>query len=312
MATIPLKKTVARAPERRRESTLSNWIDRHIHVIYPTPAIFMLFLLFVVPIAYTIYLSFHFWNFSPTRPPVFVGLENFVELIGERRFHRAIINTFYYTAIALPVQLVLGLALAMLFNLNFRGRGLLRTLLLFPMMATPVASMMGWRMMLTPDVGLFGLIGSWLKMPQFAPLASDTWIIPTMAGIDTWQWTPFVTLILMAGLASLPTEPFEAARIDGASAWQSFWYITLPLVRPFIIVAMLFRLIDTLKVFETIYVLTGWGTGASAETLNIYSFREGFEYYHMGYASALLVVFFFIILAFSLILVNLRRGRQWE
>ncbi len=312
MSTITLKKHAAQPATRPRMASWADFVDRRVHILYPAPALLVLFVLFVIPIAYTLYLSFHAWIFSPTRPPVFIGLENYVELIGERRFHRAIVNTFYYTALALPLQLVVGIAMALLFSQVFRGRGFLRTLFLFPMMATPVASMLGWRMMLAPDVGLFGLLSSWLKVPPFAPLASDTWIIPTMVGIDSWQWTPFVTIILMAGLASLPTEPFEAARIDGASPWQSFWYLTLPLLRPFIVVAMLFRLIDTLKVFETIYVLTGWGTGANAETLNIYAFREGFEYFHMGYASSLLVVFFMIILVFSLVLVQLRRGRQWE
>jgi multiple sugar transport system permease protein len=174
------------------------------------------------------------------------------------------------------------------------------------MMATPVASMIGWRMMLAPDVGLFGLLTQ-VGLPPLAPIASETWIIPTMALVDTWQWTPFVTLIVLAGLAVLPSDPFEAARIDGATVWQSFWYITLPLLRPFIVVAMLFRVIDTLKVFETIYVLTGWGAGAEAETLNIYAFREGFEYFHVGYASALLMVFFALIVLLGLSLIRSRR-----
>jgi multiple sugar transport system permease protein len=178
------------------------------------------------------------------------------------------------------------------------------------MMATPVAAMMGWRMLISPDVGIFGLLTATFGVPPFAPLASDTWIIPTIALIDTWQWTPFVAIIILAGLSSMPIEPFEAATIDGANGWQTFWYITLPLLRPFIIVAMLFRLIDTLKVFETIYVLTSWGTGANAETLNIYSFRTAFEYFQMGYGSALLVMFFGIVLLFSMVLVYFRRGND--
>lgn len=312
MASVTIEKTKAGVSARDPIGALTSWIDRRVHIVYPAPALIILFLLFIIPIAYTVFLSFHRWNFSPTRPPVFNGIENYLELIQESRFHRAIFNTVYYTALALPIQLVVGLGLALVFNQTFRGRGILRTLFLFPMMATPVASMMGWRMLLAPDVGFFGLLTGIFHIPPFAPLASDTWIIPTFVVVDTWQWTPFVTLVLMAGLASLPTECFEAARIDGASAWQSFWYITLPLLRPFIVVAMLFRLIDTLKVFETIFILTSWGTGANAETLNIYSFREGFEYFHMGYASSLLVVFFGIILLFSMVLVRLRRRREWE
>jgi multiple sugar transport system permease protein len=292
---------------RGGSSRLASFIDRRVAVLYPAPAFIVLVLLFALPIAYTAYLSLHTWGLSPTRPPVLIGVQNYIDLLTERRFHRAIQNTFYYAAVALPLQLVVGVAMALLFNQVFRARGVLRTLFLFPMMATPVAVMLGWRMMLAPDVGLFGLLTR-IGVPPFAPIASETWIIPTMALIDTWQWTPFVTLIVLAGLAVLPSDPFEAARIDGASSWQSFWYITLPLLRPFIVVAMLFRLIDTLKVFETIYVLTGWGAGADAETLNIYAFREGFEYFHVGYASALLMVFFALIIVLGLGMIRARRS----
>jgi multiple sugar transport system permease protein len=285
---------------------LSAFVDRRVRVLYPAPAFGVLALLFALPIAYTAYLSLHTWGLSPTRPPLFIGLENYVDIFTEKRFLRAVQNTAYYGAVALPIQLAVGVAMALLFNQIFRGRGVLRTLFLFPMMATPVASMIGWRMMLAPDVGLFGLLTQ-VGLPPLAPIASETWIIPTMALVDTWQWTPFVTLIVLAGLAVLPSDPFEAARIDGATAWQSFWYITLPLLRPFIVVAMLFRVIDTLKVFETIYVLTGWGAGAEAETLNIYAFREGFEYFHVGYASALLMVFFALIVLLGLSLIRSRR-----
>jgi multiple sugar transport system permease protein len=300
--SIAERRTARRGPAAR----LAALVDRRVALLYPTPAFLVLALLFALPILYTAYLSLHTWGLSPTRPPAFIGLQNYFDVFTEKRFMRAIQNTFYYGAVALPVQLVVGIAMALLFNSAFRGRGVLRTLFLFPMMATPVASMLGWRMMLAPDVGLFGLLTR-LGLPPFAPIASEIWIIPTMAMVDTWQWTPFVTLIVLAGLAVLPSDPFEAARIDGASSWQSFWYITLPLLRPFIVVAMLFRLIDTLKVFETIYVLTGWGAGADAETLNIYAFREGFEYFHVGYASALLMVFFAIIIVFGLGMIRARR-----
>lgn len=308
--------SVIEKPEKLESETgtlsnrLVNALDRRIHWIYPAPAVIILFLLFVIPIVYTVYLSFHSWNFSPRQPPLFNGIQNYIELVNEPRFHRAIFNTFYYTILALPVELVLGIGMALLFNRTFPGRGILRTIFLFPMMATPVAAMMGWRMLISPDVGIFGLVSSIFHVPPFAPLASDTWIIPTIAVIDTWQWTPFVTIILLAGLSSMPIEPFEAATIDGASPWQLFWYITLPLLRPFIVVALLFRLIDTLKVFETIYVLTSWGTGSNAETLNIYSFRTAFEYFQMGYGSALLVMFFGIVLAFGMMLVYMRRGKD--
>jgi multiple sugar transport system permease protein len=281
-------------------------LDRHMHLIFPLPAFIVLAALFALPIIFTVYLSFHKWSLSAIRPPQLIGFENYLTLCAEERFHRALLNTFYYTALALIIQLPLGIGMALIFNREFTGRGIARTLFLFPWMTTPVAAMIGWRLMLDPSIGIFRLLAPF-GVPPIALLATDKLLIPTFVVIDTWQWTPFVALLILAGLSALPTEPFEAAVVDGASKWQLFWYLTLPLLRPVIIVAALFRIIDTLKVFETIYVLTQGGVGASSETLNIYAYRESFEYFHMGYASSLLVVFFFIILLFSLVLVRVRR-----
>lgn len=281
-------------------------VDRHMHVIFPLPALLVLAALFALPIIFTAYLSFQEWSLSATRMPEPVGLENYLNLFTEERFHRAVFNTFYYTALALVIQLPLGIVMALIFNREFAGRGVARTLFLFPWMCTPVAAMIGWRLMLDPSIGILRLLAP-LGVPPIALLATDKLLIPTFVMIDTWQWTPFVSLLILAGLSALPDEPFEAAVVDGASSWQLFWCLTLPLLRPVIIVAALFRVIDTLKVFETIYILTQGGVGASAETLNIYGYRESFEYFHMGYASSLLVVFFFIILILSLVLVRVRR-----
>lgn len=282
------------------------FLDRHMRVLFPLPAFAVLAALFALPIVFTVYLSFHKWSLSATRPPQPLGFENYLTLFTEPRFHQAILNTFYYTALALAIQIPLGIGVALIFNREFAGRGLARTLFLFPWMCTPVAAMIGWRLMLEPSIGIFRLLAP-LGVPPIALLGTDKLLIPTFVAIDTWQWTPFVTLLMLAGLSALPIEPFEAAVVDGASKWQLFWHITLPLLRPVIVVAVLFRIIDTLKVFEIIYVLTQGGVGASSETLNIYAYRESFEYFHMGYASSLLIVFFFIILLFSLALVRVRR-----
>ncbi|HOG47206.1 MAG TPA: sugar ABC transporter permease [Anaerolineae bacterium] len=286
---------------------LTSFVDHHANVLYPAPAIIALLALFVVPIAFTVYLSFQSWSLSATYLPKFVGLQNYVNLVTESRFHQALLNTFYYTILVLIIQLPLGIVMALIFNRPFWGRGVARTLFLFPMMATPVASLIGWRLILDPSTGVFRLLAP-LGVPPITLLATDKLLIPTFVAIDTWQWTPFVALLMLAGLSGLPVEPFEAATIDGASSWQIFWQITLPLLRPVVIVAALFRIIDTLKVFDTIFVLTTGGVGSAGETLNIYAYRESFEYFHMGYAASLLVVFFLIILLFSLVLMRIRRG----
>jgi len=162
---------------------------------------------------------------------------------------------------------------------------------------------------LDPNSGFLNIF-SQFGLPHFAPLADRAAVIPVLVLVDAWQWTPFVSLIVLAGLSALPREPLEAAMIDGASRWQMFWYVTLPLLRPVIMVAALFRTIDSLKTFESVFVLTRGGPGGSSEVLNLYTYLESFEYYHLGYASALMIVYFIIVLAFALVLIRLRRT-EW-
>ena len=281
-------------------------IDRRAHIFYSAPAMIGLALLYVVPILATLYLCFHGWLFSAKRLPVWVGLANFVELFQHPRFRGAVVHTFYYAALAVSVQMFFGMVIALILNREFVGRAVVRTIFLFPMMATPVSSMLAWRLLLDPFTGVFSVIKSLGGPRVFPPLASETWVIPTLVAVDVWQYTPFVSLILLAGLSALPQEPYEAASLDGASAWDSFWYITLPLLRPVIILALLFRTIDALKAFEPIWVLTVGGPNFASETLNVYAFKEAFEYLHMGYSSALLVVYFVIILFFARLLLRAR------
>jgi multiple sugar transport system permease protein len=137
-------------------------------------------------------------------------------------------------------------------------------------------------------------------------------VIPTLALVETWEWTPLVMLIVLGGLASLPADPYEAAMLDGASGWQKFWHITLPLVWPFIVVAAVIRAIDALKSFDVIYVISQGGPGTASETLNIYLYNEAFAYYHLGYASAVVVVFFALIVAVSLVMLMVRQRAKWQ
>jgi multiple sugar transport system permease protein len=176
------------------------------------------------------------------------------------------------------------------------------------MVATPVAISLVWLMMYDPATGVLGFALRSVGLPAIAWTSDPRWVIPSLVLVDVWQWTPLVALICMAGLAGLPSGPYEAATIDGASRWQTFWHITMPLLRPTIVVALLFRTIDTLKNFDTIWVISGGGPAFASETLNIYVYKMAFEYLNVGYASALLVIFFAIVLGTSLFLIKLRRG----
>jgi len=203
---------------------------------------------------------------------------------------------------------VLGVAAAFLLDFKeYKGKKIVNSILLLPMMATPVAVAMVWLLMFEPTAGVINFVLKQLNLPVSMWIADSKTVIPALALVDIWQWTPLVTLITLAGLTALPSEPFEAARVDGANIFQTIWYITLPMMMPTISVATLLRLIDCLKTFDIIYTMTGGGPGVSSETLNIYTYQQGFYYYNFGYASAILIQFFIIVLAVSLFVAYTRK-----
>src|SRR5262249_3527055 len=183
-----------------------------------------------------------------------------------------------------------------------------RTLFLLPMIATPVAMALVWMTMMSPTIGVLNYFLRSIGLPASAWVASPTMVIPSLLFVETWMWTPMTALILLAGLSSLPSQPFRPALVDGASSWQIFWHITLPLMRSTIVVAALFRTIDGLKVFDIVYVMTEGGPGFASETLNLYVFQTSFKYLHLGYASALIVMFFSLVLGTILLLLRVRRS----
>ena len=172
----PLART--REQSAIKGGSLTSWIDRRANVLYPLPSGIVLFMLFVLPIAYTVYLSFNAWGISATTPPRRIGLDNYTDLFANDRFQGAVIHTFYYSFLAVTIEVVLGIGIAMVFAREFIGRGVARTLFLFPMMATPIAAMIGWKLLLDPNTGFFNLLST-IGLPRFAPLADRTWVIPT-------------------------------------------------------------------------------------------------------------------------------------
>ena len=261
------------------------------------------------PVGYTLYMSVHSWYASSVTSPHFVGLENFRRaFVEDDRFRNALWLTVYFTALATALQLVLGVSLALVLNRPFRGKGLVRSIFLLPMVATPVAIALVWMMMYNPTLGVMNYLVGLVGLGPYRWVSNAAIVVPALAVVDTWEWTPLITLITLAGLATLPIEPYESALIDGASVTQMFWRITLPLLRPTIMVALLFRAIDCLKTFDIIYVMTQGGPGFASETLNVYTFQVGLFYFHIGYASSLLVILFALVLGVSLLLIKVRRG----
>jgi multiple sugar transport system permease protein len=282
--------------------------DRNASLIMPMPAMVVTALLMVFPVFYLLYMSLNDWLLISGKPPQFISFQNYAALFQDERFVAALKRTGIFIVMGLAIQIPVGLAIAVLFNEHFPARGLMRTLLLLPMVATPVAMALVWVIILDPGSGVLNYFLSWLGIPSIAWLSDIDVVIPALVMVDTWQWTPMVALICLAGLSALPAEPFEAAMIDGATAWQRFWKLTLPMVWPTLLVAILFRFIDLLKVIEHIYVMTRGGPGFASETINVYNFLMGLFYYRVGYGSAISVVIFALVLGASLMLIRARRA----
>lgn len=291
-------------------SRVSAFTDRHVKGVFVTPAITFIVVMMAFPIGYTLYLSFHSWFGSVTATPEFIGLDNFVRIFtNDPRFWAALGRTLVFTALAVTIQTVLGVAIAVLLHRQFLGRGLVRSMILLPMIATPVAVALVWRLMFQPELGILNDILQAIGLSPSTWVADQSLALLCLVLVDVWEWSSLITLVTLAGLTALPVEPMEAAVVDGASSWQRFWHVTLPMVRPVIVVAVVFRLIEALKTFDPIIVITEGGPGFATETLNIYIYNTAFQYQQLGYAAALLLVFFVIVFVLAGLLLSFRRGK---
>lgn len=291
----------------------SRWANRHRKWLFAAPAITFTTLLLAVPLGWTLFLSFTDAKRSVRRKFGFNGVENYVEVLTDtERFWPAVWRTFAFTGGALVFELILGMIIALLLWKPFRGQGAVRTIILLPLVATPVAVGMMWRLLFEPNIGFINEMLSWVGIPPQPWLADPSTSLATLVFVDVWQWTPMVALILLAGLTGLSDEPQEAAKVDGANGWQRFWYVTVPLMRSVIVAAVLLRGIDALKTFDLIYATKGKGGGAfhDAETLNIYAYGLSFDYNEYGLASAVLIIFFLIILGVIWVLQMQRKVKD--
>lgn len=287
---------------------ISRFIDRYQRWLFPLPAVLFVFLMMIFPLGFTLWNSFSGWSLTAGQPNTFIGPQNYLDLLADGRFWNAVLNTLYFTVLAMAVELVLGVAIALLIDAKeYPGRRVVTSILLLPMMATPVAVAMVWLLMFEPTAGIINFVLDELNLPEPLWIAGSNSVIPSLALVDIWEWSPLITLITLAGLAGLPSEPFEAARVDGAGYWQTLRRVTLPMLLPTISVAGLLRFIDCIKTFDIIYAMTGGGPGFSSETLNIYTYNQAFYYFNFGYASALLVIFFTIVTGISLLVTYSRR-----
>jgi len=276
----------------------------NIYNWYCLPLLLCQLMLVVVPLILAIYLSFtslHFLRPGATR---LIGLDNYIVMVYDSDFWNALKNTILFIGIPVPLQVIGGIGLAILLRQESRLIRNSRALYLAPMVIPPVVVGIIWKMMLIPKMGgldqflsLFGL-----RAPDILASQNGARIAVIIATI--WEWTPFVMLMVLAALDIMPSDPFEAAKIDGATSWQVFYHITLPLLKPVLFIAVIFRVIGSLAVFPVVYSMTGGGPGIATEPINLFAFRQGFEYFKIGYASAIAMFTFLIILATNLYFIK--------
>ncbi|MGB5987761.1 MAG: sugar ABC transporter permease [Desulfobacterales bacterium] len=290
-------------------SAISRFIDRRQALVFPAPAVIALFLIVIIPIGYNLYLAFTKWTIGLGSPRL-IGLDNFIELFRDERVFNGLKVMIYFSGLSLSLELVLGLLIALYFHRNFKGSEMVQAIYSCPLAATPVAVALIWRIMLNPEIGVLNYLLQSIGLPGSLWISSPQTVIPALVMVDVWKWTPMITLIVLAGLKSLPNDPYEAARIDGANTFQIFWYITLPLIRPVLIAALMLRSLDNLKEFDTIYTITQGGPGLASETLYLYSYKVGFNFFKAGYGSALMVVVFLIVLVFNVVMNRMRLSAQ--
>jgi multiple sugar transport system permease protein len=273
------------------------------------PALSVILLIALFPLAWTVWESLHLHDLRmPWLGQPFVGLDNYVEIAGDPRFWGALGHTLFFTAATVSLELLLGLFLALAMNRSFRGRGLVRAAVLVPWAIPTVVSAKLWAWLFNPDYGLInrllpGQDINWLGVPGYALHAAIL--------VDVWKTTPFMALLILTGLQGISEDIYKAARVDGASRWRSFVSITLPLLKPAILLALLFRTLDAFRVFDAIFVLTEGGPANTTETLSIYAYKTLMRAGNFGYGSMLSVMTFLCVVGLSLVYIRLlgKEGR---
>lgn len=296
-------------PKRASESGASK-AERRLAYILIAPTLLAFGLVAAFPLVSAFWLSLRNQNLK-YRTDDFVGLQNYATIMSDERFWNALRVTLTFTVTTIVVETVLGLIIALAVNRNFVGRGLVRAAVLVPWALTTVVAARMWAWIFNSQSGIFNAVlynlfliedyKPWTNDPNFALLAA--------IGADIWKTTPFMALLLLAGLQNIGKDLYEAARVDGATPWQSFWSITLPLLKPALLVALLFRTLDALRVFDLLFVLTGGGPGFDTESLSVYTYRTLFNSLEFGYGSALAMMMFVTTLFFSFLYIKVLGAR---
>ena len=302
-------------PRSRRalaRSARSEARERRFALALLLPAIAVLVLTTTAPLVYLAWNSLHRLDLGMPWLSGFAGVDNYVKMGSDPRFWNSLVLTAIYTASTVLLQVVIGLSLALLVLQIPKGQGLLRVAAILPIVLAPVVVGLFWRtLVLAPEVGLVDMVTRSLGLGSHNWLGDPQLALISVIAIHTWQWTPFAFLVLLATLSTLPPDVYEAARLDRAGAWQRFFHITLPLIRPAVVMVVILRMMTALSAFAAIFAATGGGPGSATEILNLYAYRTSFTELNLGYGASLAMVLLAITFAISWFMFRLRRkGRE--
>jgi multiple sugar transport system permease protein len=280
--------------------------EERIKYFFLLPAVVLILSFLIFPLVYSLYLSVTDWQIG--KAPEIIGISNYLKALTDRRVHNALSFTLLFMIFTISVETPFALGVAILSQLRFPGNNIFRVIFTAPFFTSPIALSYLSITIFYEEGGplnnilklLFGIKVPWISNPNYAFLS--------LCLIDIWQWTPFLYIIFLAGLESLPREPYEAATIDGASGFQAFRYITIPLLMPVIITGVLLKMIESLKVFDIIYALTGGGPGIATESYTMYIYKTGFRFFRLGYAAALsYILLIMLMILFTFLAFRLRK-----
>jgi multiple sugar transport system permease protein len=296
---------VASALPARRRPSFSEWCDRHFKWLLVAPAVFLILALSIFPLLFSIWVSFVNYDFQ-IPGHAFVGLKNFEQVVSDPVARWSLVVTAILSGASVALEFLLGLALALAMVKTFRGRGIVMSLVIMPLFITPVVVGQAWALMLHSPFGPTNYILSQLLGydVRIGWLTQAPWNFIALIIADVWQWTPFIFVILLAGLTAIPPNLYEAAELDGVNAWQAFWSITVPLLAPMMLLAITLRLLDATKLFDVIFVLTGGGPGTNTYTASFYLYTIGFTQFHLSNATAGSWIFLLLTLIVVMFLVR--------
>lgn len=286
---------------------MSDFVNKHIKWVFSLPTLIFMAVMIVVPIVMTLVFSLCDWNLLMGTGMKFNWGRNYLDVLGSAEFWQSLGITFYYTGLATAAELLLGVAIALILNRKFTGKNAVKTIVLLPYMMAPVAVGLMWMLFYEPSSGLMNYIFSLVGLPRSSFVSAKETVIPAIAAVETWQMTPMVVIVCLAGLSSLSSEPIEAAKVDGATSVQTFFKVTLPMMTQTLFSIGLLRFIDIFKSFDLIYALTKGGPANASRTLNLYAYETAFSYYKFGTSSTMLMLLFVIVLLLSVVVMKVQR-----